>query len=93
MSVVVASGRDASTSSDRLCRRPAARPSESEPRSWCRGAAPDVATVMIAAVAFAGSPSWVTLYVYSAEPGSPSQRALSLLATWSLTTAPGPAAP
>ncbi|MFI8524827.1 hypothetical protein ACIGB8_10290 [Promicromonospora sukumoe] len=49
-------------------------------------------TVEYETLALPGDPG-TTLYVYSAEPGSPSQRAVSLLASWSLTTTPGTAAP
>lgn len=34
-----------------------------------------------------------TVFVYSCEPGSPSQQALRTLASWSLTTSPAPLAP
>lgn len=41
-------------------------------------------TVEYESLTLPGDPD-TTLYVYSTEPGSPSQRALSLLASWSLT--------
>jgi len=49
-------------------------------------------TVEYETLTLSGDPS-TTLYVYSAEPGSPSARSLSLLASWSLTGdgAPSPA--
>ncbi|MFJ3404199.1 helix-turn-helix transcriptional regulator [Promicromonospora sp. NPDC090134] len=49
-------------------------------------------TVEYETLALPGDPD-TTLYVYSAEPGSPSARALDLLASWSLTATPRPAAP